>query len=44
MLNVNVNMLMVKFLTMNKSGYEFNVPFVPKAAFMGTIEDRADSL
>ena len=44
MLNVNVNMLMVKFLTMNKSGYEFNVPFVPKSAFMGTIEDRADSL
>ena len=35
---------LVKFLTMNKSGYDFNVPFEPKAAFMGTIEDRADSI
>jgi len=35
---------MVKLLTMNKSGYNFNVPFVPKSAFMGTIEDRADSI
>ena len=37
MLNVNVNMLMEKFLTKNKSGEEFNVPFAPKSAFMGTI-------
>ncbi|MBQ2627912.1 MAG: ImmA/IrrE family metallo-endopeptidase [Eubacterium sp.] len=44
MLHVNVNMLMVKLLTMNKSGYDFNVPFEPKSAFMGTIEDRADSI
>ena len=44
MLEINVNMLMVKLLTMNKSGYHFSVPFSPKAAFMGTIEDRADSI
>ena len=44
LLNVNVNMLMVKLLTMNKNGHHFDVPFVPRAAFMGTIEDRADAI
>lgn len=44
LLNVNVNMLMVKLLTMNKTGHHFDVPFVPRATFMGTIEDRADAL
>lgn len=44
LLNVNVNMLMVKLLTMNKTGHHFDVPFVPRAAFMGTIEDRADAI
>ena len=44
LLNVNVNMLMVKLLTMNKNGHQFDVPFVPRAAFMGTIEDRADAI
>ena len=43
LLNVNVNMLMIKLLTMNKSGYNFRVPYEPASAFMGTIEDRADS-
>ena len=43
MLDVNVNMLMVKLLVMKKNGYRFDLPFYPKAEFMGTIEDRADS-
>ena len=43
MLDVNVNMLMVKLLVMKKNGYNFDLPFNPKAEFMGTIEDRADS-
>ena len=44
MMNVNVNMLMVKFLNMNKDGYHFDLPFSPKAEFMGTIADQADSI
>ena len=44
LLNVNVNTLMVKLLTMNKTGHHFDVPFVPRATFMGTIEDRADAI
>ena len=43
MLDVNVNMLMVKLLVMKNNGYSFDLPFNPKAEFMGTIEDRADS-
>ena len=43
MLDVNVNMLMVKLLVMKNNGYSFDLPFSPKAGFMGTIEDRADS-
>lgn len=43
MLDVNVNMLMVKLLVMKNNGYNFDLPFNPKAGFMGTIEDRADS-
>ena len=43
MLDVNVNMFMVKLLVMKKNGYRFDLPFYPKAEFMGTIEDRADS-
>ena len=40
--DVNVNMLMVKLLTMNQYGYEFDLPFFPKAEFMGTIRDSED--
>ena len=42
-MDVNVNMLMVKLLTMNQNGHNFDLPFYPKVEFMGTIEDRADS-
>ena len=42
MLDVNVNMLLVKLITMNNSGYCFDLPFNPKAAFMGTIEDSTE--
>ena len=41
-LDVNVNLLMVKLLTMNQYGYEFDLPFFPKAEFMGTIRDSED--
>lgn len=41
-LNVNVNLLMVKLLSMNKSGYDFDLPFYPDARFMGRIEDRTE--
>ena len=44
MLDVNVNMLMVKLLVMKKNGYSFDLPFYPKAEFMGTIGDSADSI
>ena len=41
-MDVNVNMLMVKLLTMNREGHSFDLPFYPKAEFMGTIEDSTD--
>ncbi len=42
MMDVNVNMLLVKLHTMSKYGYHFDLPFNPKAAFMGTIKDDAE--
>lgn len=39
-LNVNVNMLMVKLLSMNKTGYDFDLPYYPNARFLGTIQDE----
>lgn len=44
MMDVNVNMLMVKLLTMNQNGHKFDLPYYPKAEFMGTIGDSADSI
>lgn len=44
MLRINVNMLMIKLLMLNKAGYDFDVPFTAKSRFMGTIDDRADSI
>ena len=41
-LNVNVNLLMVKMLTMTKSGFDFDLPFYPDARFMGKIQDGGD--
>ena len=43
-MDVNVNMLIVKLLAMKGSGYGFDLPFNPKAEFMGTIGDSADSI
>jgi len=42
-LNVNVNMLMVKLLSMNKTGYTFDLPFYPDARFMGRIADHTEN-
>ena len=44
MLDVNINLLMIKFLNLNRSGSHFDIPFDPKTGFLGTIEDRADSI
>ena len=41
-LDVKVNLLMVKLLTMNQYGYEFDLPFFPKAEFIGTIGGSTD--
>ncbi len=43
-LDVNVNLLMVKYLNMNRAGNRFDLPYFPKSGFLGTIEDRADSV
>lgn len=40
-LGVNVNMLMVKLLSMKKEGLSFDLPFYPDARFMGKIRDAA---
>lgn len=40
-LNVNVNMLMVKLLSMNRAGYDFDLPYYPSARFLGKIRDEA---
>ena len=39
--HVNVNMLMVKLLSMKKIGYEFDLPYYPDARFMGKINGEA---
>lgn len=43
-LNVNVNLLMIRLLELQKEGRTFNVPFRPASGFLGSIEDKADSL
>ena len=39
LLNVNVNMLMVKILSLRNAGYDFDPPFYPDTRFMGKISD-----
>ena len=42
-LDVNVNLLMIKLIEMQKEGKELTVPFFPNHQFMGKIRDSADS-
>ena len=46
LMDVNVNLLLLKSELMNKenSEYNFNLPYVPKSDFLGTIEDNAGEL
>ena len=43
-LNINVNLLMIRLLQMRKEGHDINAPFSPDSAFLGSIEDKADSI
>jgi Zn-dependent peptidase ImmA (M78 family) len=43
-LNINVNLLMIKFIEMRKAGSGFRIPFTPDRKFLGRIADKADSL
>ncbi|MCD7785707.1 MAG: ImmA/IrrE family metallo-endopeptidase [Oscillospiraceae bacterium] len=46
LMGVNVNLLLLKLNLMNEenSEYNFNLPYVPKSDFLGTIEDNAGEL
>ncbi len=43
-MDVNVNLLMIRLLEMQKEGKNINVPFRPENSFLGTVKDRADSI
>ena len=43
-LNINVNLLMIRLLQMRKEGHDINAPFSPDSSFLGSIEDKADSI
>ncbi|MBR4444972.1 MAG: ImmA/IrrE family metallo-endopeptidase [Solobacterium sp.] len=43
-LDINVNLLMIKLIEMQKRGVSIPVPFTPDRKFLGRIEDTAESL
>lgn len=45
-MNINVNLLLLKLNVMNQenSEYNFNLPYIPKRDFLGTIDDSAGEL
>ena len=43
-LDVNVNLLMIRLLELQKKGHAIQVPFRPEQNFLGTIKDKADSI
>ncbi len=43
-LDINVNLLMIRIIEMQKHGKPVRVPFTPKREFLGTIDDKADSI
>ena len=42
-LDVNVNLLMIKMIEMQKAGMDLKIPFTPEKKFMGKIQDTAES-
>ena len=43
-MNINVNLLMIRIIEMQKEGKALNAPFRPSKEFLGKIDDRADSM
>ena len=43
-LNINVNLLMIRLIEMQKRGYTFAIPFTPDRKFLRRIRDRAGSI
>ncbi|MBE6129063.1 MAG: ImmA/IrrE family metallo-endopeptidase [Erysipelotrichaceae bacterium] len=43
-LDVNVNLLMIRLLELQKEGRNINVPFRPGNDFLGSIADKADAI
>ena len=43
-LHVNVNLLMIRLIEMQKRGYTFTIPFTPDRKFLRKIKDRAGSI
>ena len=43
-MDLNVNILMIRIIEMQKAGSDFHIPFTPDRKFLKTIEDKADSI
>lgn len=44
-LGININLLMIRLYDMQKaSGRDFDLPYIPRRGFLGTIDDSADSV
>ena len=43
-MNLNVNILMIRIIEMQKAGSDFHIPFTPDRKFLKTIQDKADSI
>ena len=43
-MDINVNLLMIKLILMQKKGINIPVPFTPDRKFLGTIRDQADAM
>ena len=43
-MDVNVNLLMIRIIEMQKAGSDFHIPFTPERNFLKTIKDKADSI
>ena len=43
-MDINVNLLMIRIIEMQKAGSDFHIPFTPERNFLKTIKDKADSI
>ena len=43
-MNINVNLLMIKLIEMQKADHNLHIPFTPDSRFLGSIEDKADAI